>query len=469
MVSRKLLKVLPAVANQPELLSHLIHELMSFDTSLREEWLYDGGRGDDGWKGLSWDVLVKHSWFSRWLTVEKDFALRRYEDILEAPESFEIDRDSDSSTTSKPTFAAIRVNDLLEAVTEDYRPLMSFHQRIQFLIDIQMAIFDLFYNRLNDALIAFQQHTSAVGRIQGASRETQAELLGIGGLERLCRVYGSAEYLEGKMRDWSDDVFFVELWDELQSRVRGSTSGKTIAGEMNAAQLAERTSNELASDDDSGSLFDETTATYRRLRIRAEDAIQNKLIFGVRETLRPYRKVGSWNVAHNSSFASLTPTAALDGALAYLTENLSFLSKVLALASFRRIGRQLTLAIQNFIWDKVIIREVFSTVGAAQLRKDVETIITIGDRYLGTGQTQRGLGRLQEALLLLELPDERTGQRDDDLDDLGDGVRVGLWEVERGIFENNESARQTLEELGVFELNASDARDVLRRRTELQD
>lgn len=42
--------------------------------------------------------------------------------------------------------------------------------------------------------------------MQGIRLDDQANVQGIEGLERLCRVYGSAEYMEKKMRDWSDDV-----------------------------------------------------------------------------------------------------------------------------------------------------------------------------------------------------------------------------------------------------------------------
>lgn len=44
------------------------------------------------------------------------------------------------------------------------------------------------------------------------SKEDQASVQGVAGLERLCRVYGSAEYLEKKMRDWSDDVVSLYGW-----------------------------------------------------------------------------------------------------------------------------------------------------------------------------------------------------------------------------------------------------------------
>jgi hypothetical protein len=51
MLRAKIGSLLPKVASQPQLLSHLMH---------------------DGWKGLSWEFLVQGDWFGRWLQVEKD-------------------------------------------------------------------------------------------------------------------------------------------------------------------------------------------------------------------------------------------------------------------------------------------------------------------------------------------------------------------------------------------------------------
>lgn len=127
---------------------------------------------------------------------------------------------------TKPTKAAIRVNDLLETITGEtsygvlvqqpppdetsadrYRPLASFSQKLRFLIDIQIAIFDKFHHRLNSGLEAYLAATSTVIRaVQGVSKEDIAGVQGVSGLERLCRVYGSAEYLEKAMADWSDDI-----------------------------------------------------------------------------------------------------------------------------------------------------------------------------------------------------------------------------------------------------------------------
>lgn len=75
MLRTKIGSLLPKVAGQPQLLSHLMHEVMSFDSTIRDTWGYDGGYGIDGWKGLSWEFLVQGDWFGRWLQVEKDCTL----------------------------------------------------------------------------------------------------------------------------------------------------------------------------------------------------------------------------------------------------------------------------------------------------------------------------------------------------------------------------------------------------------
>lgn len=463
MLRRKIFALMPPISQQPQLLSHLIHELMSFDVSLRDEWNYDGGNAFEGWKGVTWEVLVKKDWFGRWLEVEKNFAMSRYQNIIDAPENGEIDYDSVDPEATKPTCAAIRVNDLLETITDRYRPLTSFSQKLRFLIDIQITVFDRFHSRFHDSLEAYLARTSSIARtVQGVSRETQAELQGLAGLERLCRVYGSAEYLEKKMRDWSDDVFFLDLWDELQDRARRST-GKNLAGPMSVEDVAERTSSTVGSEVDTGALFDETAGAYRRLRIRTESVIQDMLIYSLRESLRPYGRINPWSSLSAESSSSLSLTAELDATVQQLNEYLSFLSKVLAQVPLRRIVRQVALAMQAFLWDHVLMRYTFSASGIAQFLRDVEVIWETMDRWLGEGQGDMGMRKLKEGLVLLGLPVKgEEGEENGDED-----VGLGLWEVEKRVFRDNESGREVLDDLGLEVLSESEARHVLERRIEL--
>ena len=339
------------------------------------------------------------------------------------------------------------------------------------MIDIQIAIFDKFHDRLASSLEAYLTLNSSVARaVQGVSKEEQAQLEGLGGLDRLCRVYGSAEYLEKKMRDWSDDVFFLELWDELQFRAR-SRSGKKFAGDLSVQDVAERTSSVVGShDDETGALFDETASAYRRLRIRSESLIQDLLVHNIDRSLRPYQRINPWSSLTSDiiSPSSLNITAELDGCMQLLSSYLAFLSKVLAEAPLRRISRHLIQAIQTFLWDRILMLHKFSVSGIAQFTRDLYAFWEVFDRYVAPGQGEIGMRKLREAVELMSMPAKpQEGTADGGAEDSKESI--GIWEVEKRIFRDNESAREVLEELGLEVLTEAEARSVLERRIELSN
>ncbi|KAE9986810.1 hypothetical protein EG327_004112 [Venturia inaequalis] len=458
MVRAKIFAILPRSAAQLQLLSHLIHEIMSFDSTIREDWGYDAGNETEGWRGLAYEVLATDTWFSTWLKVEKDFALARYHEIIEASDNFELDYDSVGHGHTKPTKAAIQVNDLLETATDLYRTLTSFSQKLRFLIDIQISIFDLFHSRLSEGLAAYLSRTSTIGR---TSREDQASLQGVAGLESLCRIYGSSEYLEKCMRDWSDDVFFLELWTELQSR---ASSRKTVAGSMTVAQVREATSNTVGTDDGdvSGALFDETAQSYSKLRVRCEGLITDLLTYNVRQNLTAYTRINPWATLISSSSssisASLPPTAELDSLLTTISTHFSFLSKALGKVPLRRIARATTSTIDTILFDQVLLRHSFSSAGAAQFASDINTIKFSISKFCGAEVAEFGLLHVCEGARLVGLPVE------------AEEGGMGLWAVEKKMFEaSGEEARGCLEELGFQRLGVAEGRKVLARRVEVSD
>ena len=385
-------------------------------------------------------------------------------------------------------------------ILDRYRPLASFSQKLRFLIDIQIAIFDKFHSRLHSSLEAYLSISSSIARaVQGVSKEEVAQIEGVGGLERLCRVYGSAEYLEKKMRDWSDDVFFLELWDELQDRARRNT-GKNLAGPMSVEDVAERTSSTVGSTEESGGLFDETAGAYRRLRIRAEGIMQDALIHTIRESLRSYSRINPWSTLSTepATLSGLALTAELDSTVQQLSDSLSFLSSTLAPAPLRRITQQVSLSLQNYLWDNILMRNTFSAAGGAQFSHDVLALWENIDRHVGEGQAEMSMRKLRGALVLLSLepgtadadndgsedpnrlnegPSISNNQQEEnpaayhnrstDEENPGAAPSLSLWDVETRIFRSNESARAVLEQLGIGILTEAEARSILERRLEL--
>ncbi|KAI4260005.1 MAG: hypothetical protein LQ352_000501 [Teloschistes flavicans] len=466
MLRRKVFDVMPHIAKQSQLLSHTIHELMNLDISLREEWGYDGGRGVEGWGGLTWEVLVKKNWFGRWFEVEKNFALSRYHSITEPATSFEIDYDSVEPAATKPTNAAIRVNDLLETITDRYRPLPSFSQKMKFLILIQLEIFDSFHSVLANSLESYLSLTSPIARtVHGTKTQSVADVEGLSGIERLVRVYGSAEYLEKKMRDWSDDVFFLELWEELQERAndpeRGDR-GMVTVGDMSVEHVADKTSSAVGNEAEQGALFDECAGSYRRLRIRTEGVLTDSFVQQVRESLRPYGKVNAWSTlsspSANQETTNLAISSALDAPFRLLNSYLEFLSHALAQAPLRRIVRQVLLSMQAFLWDQVLMRYSFSVSGAEQFARDVRGVREVVDAWVGRGQGEMGMRRVAEGCVLLGLRVKSNGEGE---------AELSLGDAEERLFRSNEDGREVLEELGLETLSESEARGVLERRVDL--
>ncbi|KAL4786195.1 TIP-1 family-domain-containing protein [Aspergillus varians] len=485
MLKHKIATYLPQISTHPQLLSHFVHELMNYDNDIRETWNYlPNPYSQEDWRGLTWEVLSKDGWFDRWLQVEKDFALARYKEIVDTPDSGHIDYDGVELSATKPTKAAIRVNDLLETITERYQPLSSFSQKLRFLIDIQITLFDQFHERLHSALEAYLAMTSTIGRtVQGA--DGQASVEGIAGLERLCRVFGSAEYLEKKMEDWSNEVFFVELWSELQERVKQNRDGgQNVAGSMSVADVASRTSpavnngHGVGSLDETpeGALFDETASAYRRLRMRSESIITSTVTSNVRSALKSYSRVSTWaTISGHSAPATgpVPPTADLAPAMRTLSTTISFLSRALGVAPLRRIVRQVLLSTQTYIWSNVLLRNTFSASGAAQLASDIDHLHSVVDAALGSavpaGGSKSILQKLNEGLLILNLESQATmidGQEDTSTENVAD-KGLGLWAVEKRLFKDNESAREILAELGIETLTESEARSILEKRVEI--
>ena len=471
----KIFSTLPKVANQPQLLSHLIHEIMNFDTVLRDDWSYDGGSASEPWRGLAWEALNTDSWFSRWLSIEKDFALARYKEIVDASDSFELDFDSvGTAKKTVPTKAAIRVNDLLDTTTEHYRTLSNFSQKLSFLIDIQIAIFDLFHERLFDALTSFVARTTLVGR---TSREEQEKLLGIQGLEMLCKIYGSAEYLEKAMRDWSDDVFFLELWSELQLRARQGGADGNVAGDMTLSQVVSRTSSAVGTDDGEcqGALFDETAGSYKTLREKVEKQLVELVINNVRRSLSAYERINPWSslspAPSTAAGQTLAPTAELDALLNTLTTHFGFLAKALAPVPLRQVARTAVQTVDQQIFEQVILRHSFSAPGAVQLGADLAAVKVVLQKHVGGGVAESGFARLDEAIGLLRIParGSRNAQEEEEHEKDADEMKWGLWEVEKRLFQSGgEEAKAFLvDELSIERLSVADARKVLARKVEL--
>ncbi|RDL31891.1 RINT-1 family protein-like protein [Venustampulla echinocandica] len=456
-MKEKVDSVVAGVSNEPQYLSRFIGQLMTFDEALRARFGYDGGNLECGWKGLTWGVL--DTWFDRWSLVEKDFALERYREIIKSSDSGQIDYDSTGPGKTKTTYGATKVTDLINSVTTQYNKLRRFSHKIRFLISIQAEILDQYVGRLNDSLEVYLSTTTTVGRtLHAISKEEQAKLEGIGGLESLCKVYGSADHVISMLKEWANEEFFIDLWDELQSRAkRASASQDNLAGSMSYTEVKDCTSVAVGSQDE-GSVFDVTIENYERLRNKAEKLLTQAISHAFPSIFKLYLSKPQWTTigdepTADSSLLMVTPE--LDHPLQILRQNMTLLNKTLGTPPFRRIWRSSFDSLQDLLYHEVLLKQDFTTLGAARFVQDLIAIQSVVDSIIRLPSgTSLGMPKLREAATLLSLPLE------------AEEGNLSLKEASEEIFATNPQAEAALNKLGLERLTNYEARQVLQKRVE---
>ena len=128
----------------------------------------------------------------------------RYNQILSSEASSEIEYDAVDAQDTKPTKGAMQVMELLETFTNRFDGLIVFEQRLQFVVDVQISILELYQSKWKANVEKFEiSHPYALA---GELREEGKRSAGVQGLERLCRVYGSCTWVEERLKDFTNDV-----------------------------------------------------------------------------------------------------------------------------------------------------------------------------------------------------------------------------------------------------------------------
>ncbi|TVY68690.1 RAD50-interacting protein, partial [Lachnellula suecica] len=437
------------ISTEPQYLSKFIHNLILFDESIRSKYKYDGGNSKYGWKGLSWGVL--DTWFDRWSEVEKKFALERYQEIVKAEDSGLIDYESISLGKTKTTYGATKVTDLIESVTQQYNMLRRFSHKFRFLVDIQADILDHYRGRLHDSLERYMSITTAVGRtIHGVSKEERAKLEGIGGLESLCKVYCSADHIISMLKECVNEEFFVGLWNQLQGRAKVTSSTDVLVGSMSYSEVKDVTSTAMGSDGE-GSVFDVTINNYTRLTKKTEKLIIQAIQHAFPTSFRAYFNKPEWTTV--GDVRTVATTAELDQPLETMRDNLDFLSRTLSQSANRRIWRACLGSVEDLLYQNVLLKQKFTTLGAARLQSDIDAIQRV---VISTLHSTRTMPKLQEGVMLLNLPIETSF----------DVHHVTLQKAAKEVFESNAQAEDILASLDFKKITVPDAKRILQNRIE---
>ncbi|KZS93221.1 hypothetical protein SISNIDRAFT_454361 [Sistotremastrum niveocremeum HHB9708] len=459
-LSRKLRKTIPLLVEHPSLLAHTIYRALSFDASLRESGFsldetLGQTEGKEEWEGISADILNRQEWFDAWLGGEKKFTDDQYESIINSPDAWKIVDDGNvdpNSSTLRPTESSRRLKSLFEQVTDRYSPLPQFSQKTRFLITLQLPLLEQYHTRISAALDAFESLSSAFFRAVPGALAGQASYSGPGsqgekrltsgveGAARLIKAMISAKVIQNAMLEWGEDLFFLELWTEINRRA-------SLRARADAHPSLPHTQSDHRAHVET-TIFQELVAQYAKLFDRAGDLLVRLVCAEISSELKQHLATHS-QAASTSETPEMAQT--LFAPLSLLSNHLQQLRNTLpstiSVPLYRRVASQIST---------MIVQRAFLQRGHGRLTlPEAKLYAAEAELWAETAQTamsgsKRPWARLVESSRVITLEDG-TLEAAINATLSGDG----LWASWR-------------ENAGLEELDRDDVADLLRIREGVQ-
>ncbi|KAG0318146.1 hypothetical protein BGZ99_005837 [Dissophora globulifera] len=499
-VERKIRLSVPEMLSSPELLSHAIHETLRFDKNLRENELYLPPGQTAEWQGTVQVYLGNREWLKTWLRVEKEFAVARYTQIMEDSDVWQpAYEDMGDKEYIIPTKSAERILDLLEIITGRYRPLTTLEHRT-FLLDIQLDLLIAYHRHIRNLVDQYESMTYSFVRVMpGAASAEEINTMGISGLQNLCQWLSSVEFISSTLKDWGDDVFFLELYKDISERTNKISN--PLHSENEDSEGEDSPKKRL---DENGTIFDDSVKAFDQLSKRIQELIIKNVSKEVFSAMKPYVSLRSWpqiefSAAENDvrqphspmpmtfdSSSSLQQESddvspELYQPLTVLTHSFEFLASALPTKHFTMLYKQTALEMQDFFWKKIVMKNSFSELGGQQLRRDFQIgLLGAGRRWIRKPENYHR--KLRDAAILLSLQSAKANSPPPAMVSFDERPGAGRMEVEGRVYAQRtlaqvmavlfdedmeaETVKSNLEEIGVMQLSVSEARAVVRRRVE---
>ncbi|KAG0355729.1 TIP-1 family-domain-containing protein [Gamsiella multidivaricata] len=493
-VERKIRLSVPAMLASPEMLSHAIHETLRFDKTLRDNEFYTPPGQTTEWQGTVQVYLGNREWLKTWLRVEKEFAVARYTQIIEDPDAWQpAYEDIGDKEYIIPSKSAEKLSDLLEIVTDRYRPLPVLEHKT-FLFDIQLDLLSAYHRHIRGLVDQYESLTYSFVRVMpGTASTEELNTMGIDGLRNLCQWLSSSEYISLTLKDWGEDVFFLELYKEISERTQKVSNPLHSENDDSDEEVAPQ---KLL--DKNGTIFDDTVKAFDQLSKRIQDLIIRNITKEVFSSMKPFVSLRSWPQIEflspeSDGLQSQSPVLTVPDLLSsphdnddvspelyqpltILTHSFEFLAAVLPTKHFIMLYKQTSLEMQNFFWQKIIMKNSFSEMGGQQLARDFRIgLLGAGRRWIKRPENYHR--KLRDAVILLSLQSTKAnsppmGSFNQDSrgrkEETGYATRT-LAQIMAVLFDEDlekEVVKDRLEEIGVMHLGVSEARDVVRRRVE---
>ncbi|TFY56888.1 hypothetical protein EVJ58_g7365 [Rhodofomes roseus] len=481
LLERKLRRTIPSLLVHPPVLAHTIYEALAFDSALREQGFEisgttaanaqaSPGADQSKWVGITEVILGRGEWFEAWMEGERQFAMDQYVDIISSSDAWLVadDHPDDAIVVElnlRPTNSARRVKALIEQITDRYSPLPKFLHRTQFLIAVQLPMLEAYHSRISSSLDAFETLSSSLMRAVpgalgsvgvssesiGRAADPQRLTSGVEGVQRLCKALISARYISAACEAWGEELFFLELWAEinreapLRSRVAGVATLPSPRGGEN--------------DEPEGTIFDALVSQYGKLGERAEDMIVHTVCGEVEAGLKAHFMGSSStqvtpDVSHEKQ-DDIALASTLLGPLAVLSSEVSFLHSILSARTAATLYRRIASRLASHILQRQIFYRGRGRIGLQEgkaILAESELFVETCQIALARSDRNRAEApwrQLLQASRLIALEGIR---------------RQKVLDSTFGVTDDQEWEEVMLEAVGATELNREEVGQVLRTR-----
>lgn len=409
------------------LLSHLIFESTSFDQRLRNAYKYNPHVADFNvvpekkWMGLTGDVLLSTTGENdpvvNWLNLELQLAKKRFEkEIIGAPNAFLIDNDFSADSKHKessvlPSYSAYGLMKLFENLTSHFETLIIVKYQLKYVSRIQLLLLDEYLEAVTSQFRQFCDSNDLkmiLSLLPGGTKIEQVKSLqvvtsnGLKALETLAGLLCLARFIVFKMKEWGDELIFIQLWDYY----------KSIS-----------TKSEFES-----SIFESTIEEYEAICHKIMERFESFFRKQIKEELKGFVNNFKWNelsdgVEEVSSQLSNFVTM-MDTYMSYLKKNLSEIDYFL-------LATKVSDALALTLLEYVVRNNKFSKSGVAKLKMDFEFLkslfastLLLRNESIFNNHQNHLLAKVSQSIELLGRFDVETAKVMKTLFTDGEGIRA---------------------------------------------
>ncbi|KAJ7329574.1 hypothetical protein JRQ81_015748 [Phrynocephalus forsythii] len=328
LILEKLAADIPCLLYDDNLFCHLVDELLLFERELH------GVHGYLSSFPSCMHILSEETYFQRWLTVERKFALQKMDSMLSSEGAWISQyKDITDVDEMKVPDCAETFMTLLLVITDRYKHLPTAARKLQFL-ELQKELVDDFRIRLTQVM----------------KEETRAPLA-----FRYCAILNAVNYIATVLADWADNLFFLQL-QQAALEVDSNTLSKLQLGQLASME---------------SSVFDDMINLLERLKHDMLTRQVDHVFKEVKDAAKMYRKERWLSLPSQSEQAIMSLSTTACPLLLTLRDRLLQLEQQLCYSLFKIFWQMLAEKVDLFIYQEVILANHFNEGGAAQLQFDM--------------------------------------------------------------------------------------------------